>query len=230
METQFQQHGAFSSFKWRWVLYFIVFVVWTAWLINLWIANERRYIVFDCISDIDPYPVALVLGAAVTPEGDLGYYFRDRLDKAISLYEADQIEKILVSGEGGRYSYHEIEPAKDYLLRKNVNDQDIFLDYNSKNTFVSMYRAKYLYGIENALIISQDFHLPRALYLARRLDIDSYGCVADSEDYMERTEDRQREFFARVRAWLDINLNVSLTLTESSVDISGDGRQTWMGN
>ncbi len=230
METQFKQHGAFSKFKWRWVLYFIVFVVWMSWLINLWILNERRYIVFDCIRDIDPYPVALVLGAAVTNEGDLGYYFIDRLDKAIKLYEAGQVKKILVAGQGGRYAYNEIEPAKDYLLKNKVAQEDIFLDYNSKNTFSSMYRAKHLYNIDRALIISQDFHLPRSLYLARRLKIDSFGCVADSVDYMEKTEDRRREFFARVKAWLDINLNVSLTLSETSVDISGDGRQTWMAN
>jgi SanA protein len=230
METQFKQHGAFSKFKWRWVLYFIVFVVWISWLINLWILNERRYIVFDCIRDIDPYPVALVLGAAVTNEGNLGYYFIDRLDKAIKLYEAGQVKKILVAGQGGRYAYNEIEPAKDYLLKNKVAQEDIFLDYNSKNTFASMYRAKHLYNIDRALIISQDFHLPRSLYLARRLKIDSFGCVADSVDYMEKTEDRRREFFARVKAWLDINLNVSLTLSETSVDISGDGRQTWMAN
>lgn len=230
MEPQFQQHGAFSKFKWRWILYFIVFIAWTSWLINLWILNERSYIVYSCLEDIDPHPVAIVLGAALTPEGDLGYYFKDRLDKALVLYKAKQVEKILVAGEGGRYSYNEIEPAKDYLLRNNVNPEDIFLDYNSKNTFASMYRAKHLYNIDKALIVSQSFHLPRGLYLARRLDIDALACVADSADYMERTEDRQREFFARVRAWLDINLNVSLTLTESSVDISGDGTKTWMGN
>lgn len=228
MEPQFQQHGAFSKFKWRWVLYFLIFVTWSAWLINLWIANESRHIVFDCISDIDPHPVVLVLGAAVTPEGDLGYYFRDRLETAIDLYEAGQVSKILVSGKGGRYSYNEIEPAKDFLLKNNIRQSDIFLDYNSKNTFSSMYRAKHLYNIDEALIVSQDFHLPRALYLARRLDIDSYGCVADSEDYMDLSQDRQREFFARVKAWLDINLNVNLTLTETGVDIEDDGKKTWM--
>ncbi len=230
METQFNQYGAFSKFKWRWVLYFIIFIAWSAWLINLWIANERRYIVYDCLLDIDPYPVAIVLGAAVTPEGDLGYYFRDRLDKAIILYKADQVDNILVSGQGGRYSYYEIEPAKNYLLKNNINGKDIFLDYNSKNTFASIYRAKYLYGIESALIISQDFHLPRALYLARRLDINSLGCVADSQVYIKKTEDKQREFFARIKAWLDINLNISLTLTENSINLSEDGRKTWRGN
>lgn len=230
METQFKQHGAFSKFKWRWVLYFLIFIAWISWLINIWILHERSYIAFDCLLDIKPYPVALVLGAAVTNEGDLGYYFVDRLDKAIALYEAGQVEKILVAGQGGRYSYNEIEPAKDYLLKNKVKQKDIFLDYNSKNTFASMYRAKHLYNIDRALIISQNFHLPRALYLARRLNIDALGCVTDSQDYMEKYEDRRREFFARVKAWLDINLNVSLTLTETRVDISEDGRATWMAN
>ncbi len=230
METQFNQHGFFSNFKWRWVLYFIIFLVWSAWLINLWIANEKRYIVYDCISDIKPSPVAIVLGAAVTLEGELGYYFRDRLDKAIALYEANQISKILVSGQGGRYSYHEIEPAKNYLLQNNIDRKDIFLDYNSKNTFASIYRAKHLYEINEALIVSQVFHLPRALYLARKLDIKALGCIADSEDYVEKKEDRQREFFARIKAWLDINLNVSLILTEAPTNINEDGRQTWSGN
>ncbi len=230
METQYSQYGAFSKFQWRWLFYFIIFITWTAWLINLWILNERRYIVFDCLSDIDPYPVALVLGAAVTSDGELGHYFIDRLDLAIALYEAGQVDKILVAGQGGRYSYNEIEPAKDYLLKNKINQSDIFLDYNNKNTFASMYRAKNLYNIDKALIVSQDFHLPRSLYLARRLKIDAFGCSADSPNFIETKEDKRREFLARVKAWLDINLNVNLTLAETGVDISQDGKQTWKGN
>jgi SanA protein len=220
MNTQFKQYGAMSIFKWRWLFYLIILIIWSSWLINLWILNERRYIVYDCLNDIEAYPVALVLGAAVSIDGKLSHYFLDRLDTAIILYEANQVSKILVSGQGGRYSYNEIEPAKNYLLKNKVDPQDIFLDYNSKNTFASMYRAKNLYNVDEALIVSQNFHLPRALYLARRLKIDSLGCVAESQNYIEKKESRQREFFARVKAWLDINLNVSLLLKEVIVDIN----------
>ncbi len=227
MQAQYEQYGFLSKFKWRWVFYFVLFIVWSIWLINLWILNERRHIIYDCLQDIDPYPVAIVLGAAVTPEGNLGWFFINRLEAALALYQQQQVDKILISGQGGRYSYNEIEPAKEFLLKNKVESSDIFLDYNSKNTFSSLYRAKYLYGIDRALIISQDFHLPRALYLSRRLDIKALGCVADNNDYREDFEDKRREFMARVKAWLDINLNVSLTLTEAPVEINSDGRQTW---
>lgn len=230
MQTQYQQFSFGSKFKWRWIIYFLLFFAWVTWLINIWILNERSYIVYNCLTDIDEHKVALVLGAAVTNEGDLGWYFLQRLEVALELYQAGQVNKILVSGQGGRFAYNEIEPAKNWLLKNGVKAEDIFLDYNSKNTFASMYRAKYIYGVDEALIVSQNFHLPRAIYLARRLDIKALGCKANDDDFKANKDDRRRELLARVKAWMDINFNVSLTLTENPINISSDGRQTWFDN
>lgn len=228
--AEFKQKGFLSTFKWRWLFYLFLFGAWTAWLINSWILNEKNKIVFDCISDIEARPVVIVLGAALTNEGELGWFFEERLKVAISLYQAEQVEKILISGQGGRYSYNEIEPAKQYLLQNRVDPRDIFLDYNSKNTFSSIYRAKHLFNIEETLIVSQEFHLPRVLYLSDRLGIEALGCRADDQGLGQTFNSLRREFFARLKAWLDINLNVSLTISEAPIDISKDGRDTWLGN
>jgi SanA protein len=219
-------HFSFS-FKLRWLFYFIIFIIWSIWLINLNILNEKRYIVYDCFLDIDVYPVALVLGAGVSESGELGDFFINRLEKAVQLYQRGKVKKILISGYSSIYSQNEVKPARDFLLINQVKPEDIFVDYRAKNTFASLYRAKNLYGIDKVLIISQEFHLPRALYLANRLDLSPLACMADNSDYDNMKKVKRREFFAKMKAWLDINLNINLRLRETKFDISQDGRSSW---
>lgn len=148
---------------------------------------------------------ALVLGAGLLTNGKLAPIFKDRIDVAILLYQEKKVEKILVSGDDGTAIHNEVNPARDYLLTKGVLDSDIFLDHAGFDTYSSMYRARDVFRVESAIIVTQSFHLPRSVFLARRLGIDAYGLPADQHAYSIRNN--AREVLANVKAFLDITRN-----------------------
>ncbi|MCI5051373.1 MAG: YdcF family protein [Candidatus Pacebacteria bacterium] len=144
---------------------------------------------------------ALVLGAGVLDDGSMSPYLEDRVNAAIALYDNEQIENILVSGDNSRNTYNEVEPVKDYLLRQGVFSGDIYLDHAGFDTYDSLYRAKHIFGQEEIVIISQDYHIPRAVMIGRMLGIKTYGYP--SEEYNGTIKYRIREIAARVKIIYD---------------------------
>lgn len=214
--------------KWRWFLYLAIFGFWSLWLIQQRVDSFDNYIVDDCLHDIKGQRVAvLVLGAAVYGDKQVSPIFADRLDTAIELYEAGLVQKIIVSGDHGTVFYDEVGAGKDYLLKKDIPDQDIFLDHAGFDTYDSLYRAKQIFQTNSFLISTQDFHLSRALYIAKRLDLDAWGCRADKHFYQKIKTMKTREYFASIKAWLDVNLEAKPKFGGDTFDLSGDGRQTW---
>lgn len=209
-------------------MYLLFFSIWIFWLIGLRVSSYDRFIVGDCIADIRrERPAALVLGAAVYSDTVVSPVFADRLDTAIELYEAGLVKKIIVSGDHGRTTYDEVNVAKSYLSERNIPALDIFLDHAGFNTYNSMYRAKSVFQADSLLIVTQDFHLPRALYIANRLGIEAWGCQADKHEYAGIKNMENREKLASIKAWLDVNLGVKPKFLGSIFDLEGDGRQTW---
>jgi SanA protein len=176
---------------------------------------------------MDSYTVAIVPGAAVygkTPSSVL----EDRLNCAVMLYDKKKVKKILLSGDNGTKTYNELTPMLNYMLKRNVKREDIFMDYSGFRTYDTLFRAKYIYDIKDAVIVTQKFHLPRAIYIAQSLNIKVASMESDLRDYKDVIKNRTREFFARNLAWIDI------LITESNNDfsglkypISGNGELTW---
>ena len=217
-----------KQFFFRLFLYVLVFGLWSLWLLQQRVSSFSNYIVDDCLHDIKGQrPAVLVLGAAVYGGGDVSPVFADRLDTAIELYRAGLVRKILVSGDHGSAVYDEVNAAKDYLLARDIPAEDIFLDHAGFDTFDSLYRVKKIFQVDSFLVTTQDFHLPRALYIAKSLDLDAWGCRADKRFYKDIQQMKNREWLARVKAWLDVNLGVKPRFEGMSFDIEGDGRQTW---
>ncbi|HNU81372.1 MAG TPA: ElyC/SanA/YdcF family protein [bacterium] len=217
-----------KSFHWRWLLYFLIFGVWSLWLVQQRVNSFGNYIVDDCLHDIKGQrPVVLVLGAAVYENNQVSPVFADRLETAFELYQAGLVRKILVSGDHGHPLYDEVNAGKDYLLAKGVLPADIFLDHAGLDTYDSIYRAKKLFQVQSFLISTQDFHLYRSLYIAKRLNLDAYGCRADKRFYQNIKQMEQREWLAKIKAWLDINLGSEPRFSGDIFDLEGDGRQTW---
>ena len=179
------------------------------------------------IGEVDHAPVAIVLGAKVKADGEPSDILRDRLLTAIDLYRAGSIDKILVSGDDGQVEYDEVNAMRLYLLAADVDPDDIFLDHAGFDTYDSMARANKVFGITKAIVVTQKYHLPRALYLADAFGIEAQGVVADRQTYLGILRYQARELLADTKAVIDVIFHVSPHFLGDAIDVTGDGRVTW---
>jgi len=169
----------------------------------------------------------IVLGAYVRPNGSLSPALRERLDTGLDLYQKMIAPKILVTGDHGTVKYNEVQAMKDYLLSKNVPEQDIFMDHAGFDTYDSIYRARDVFGVKRAIVVSQDFHVPRVVYIGRALGLEVYGVNSTGGYYPWWYGVVIREWFARVKAMLDVDILHPLPkFLGPAIDIAGDGRVT----
>ncbi len=198
------------------LLIFVVFVV------NIDIYLETKSYIFNNVEDVPNAEAALIPGAAILKNGAPAPIFLDRVDMAIKLYQAKKVSKILVSGDNSTVTHNEVNPVRVYLLSKGIPDQDIFLDHAGFDTYSTMYRARDIFGVSSVLITSQSFHLPRAVFIARRLGMRAYGVNADSGHIL--LQNNIREGFAEVKAVFNLLLNRIPKYLGDKIPITGDGR------
>ncbi|RRT93808.1 hypothetical protein EGI88_02815 [Empedobacter falsenii] len=150
------------------------------------------------------YRVAVVFGAKVQANGQPTRFLKDRLDAAIRLYKEDQVDVILLSGEKLHENFNEIDVMEKYLLDRGVKIEDTYLDGAGLDTYSTIYRTKNIYQFDKVILISQSYHLKRALFLGKVFGLDCIGYNADSGPY--KTEGKQifREILANIKALLDI--------------------------
>ncbi len=175
-------------------------------LINWHIQRSTAGRIFTDVADVPPQPVAIVLGARVYRDGRPSHALEDRLAVARDLLRSGKVERILVSGDHGLHTYDEVHVMRDWLLREGIDDRLIYMDHAGFRTLDSMVRAVEVFGIERAVICTQAFHLPRALYLAEAAGMDAVGIEADRRVLLGVAYNHSREQLARVRAWLDIHI------------------------
>ena len=132
---------------------------------------------------------------------------QDRADTALELYHKGKIQKFLVSGDNRRVDYNEVIVVKNYLVQKGVPENDIFLDYAGFDTYDSLYRARDIFQVKELVIVTQKFHLPRAIYLGRELGLKVVGFGADRRQYRNIEFNLFREKIANIKAFLDLKLN-----------------------
>ena len=172
--------------------------------------------------------VALVPGASVASNGTLSPVLKERADKAAELYEAGIVSKILVTGDNSTLQYDEVYPVGKYLLALGIPQQDIFLDYAGFDTYSSMYRARSVFGVTSVLIVSQEYHLPRAVFIARSLGMNAYGVDASQgEKYLLYS---LREIPASIKAALDLMFARVPKYLGTQFPIGGSSMQTWVGS
>jgi SanA protein len=128
-------------------------------------------------------PVAIVFGAGLRRDGGPTPVLRDRIDTAVELYRAGKVKKLLMSGDNRFVDYNEPGAMKAYAIQLGMPEQDIVLDYAGRRTYDTCYRAKHIFGVEQALVVTQRFHLPRAVYTCNALGIQASGVLADRGDY-----------------------------------------------
>ena len=148
--------------------------------------------------------VAVILGAAILKNNNLSPILRERADRAVELYQVGKVEKILVTGDNSTLAHNEVNPVRLYLLENNISNQDIFLDYAGFDTYSSMYRARDIFLADSMMVVSQSFHLPRALFIARALGLNAYGLEADQGESHYLLKNYVREMLANVKAVFDV--------------------------
>lgn len=144
----------------------------------------------------------LVLGAYVQPDGQVSEMLRDRLEMGYALYAAGKAPKIIVSGDHGTVEYDEVNAMRAYLQEKGVPREDIFMDHAGFDTYDSLYRAKEVFLADKVIVVSQEYHVLRALYIAKNIGLEAAGVGADTYVYGGMEYYRMREYPARVKAFL----------------------------
>jgi SanA protein len=177
--------------------------------------------IYSDVMTIPHSQTAIILGAAILKDDGLSPVLKDRADSAIFLYKTGTIEKILVTGNNDSLSYNEVDPVRTYLMKNGIPANAIFLDHAGFDTYSSMYRAKAIFQVQSAIIVSQSFHLPRSVFIARSLGISAYGFNADHGHYLFKNY--VRESFANVKAVLDLIFNRQPKYLGTTVPISGTG-------
>jgi SanA protein len=156
------------------------------------------------VSEAPEEQVAIVYGAAVYRNGRLSGVLRDRMETAITLYENGQVQKIIVSGDNQDPDYNEPGAMMAYAVQRGVPPADIQPDYAGLRTYDTCYRAKYIFQVESAVLITQDFHLPRALFTCNALGIEAIGVTADRQPYRGARWYETRETAATLVALWDV--------------------------
>jgi SanA protein len=171
---------------------------------------------------------ALVLGAQVKPDGDPSAMLADRIAAAEDLYRAHKVDKLLLSGDHGQWSYDEVGTMRKRLLADGVRPRDLFTDHAGFDTWDSAQRARKVFGARSVIVVTQDFHMARALYAARHAGLQATGYSADRRGYgavMARL--RVREALARVKIVADVLSGAGPHFLGPRIPITGDGRRSW---
>lgn len=174
--------------------------------LRAWVGQQTAEQIFARAEDVPSRSVAIVLGAGYWPSGRLSDALADRMDTAIELYGAGKANKLLLTGDNRFADYNEPAAMAAYAEDRGVPREDLVLDYAGRRTYDSCYRAVAIFGVEQAIVVTQAFHLPRALYTCNHLGIETVGVVADRHTYVRATWFQVREVFALIRAWLDVTL------------------------
>jgi SanA protein len=155
--------------------------------------------------DWPPPRVAVVFGASVYGNGELSPILADRVNTAIALYRAQIVDRILVSGDARHRSYNEPKAMYDYLISHAVAPKDAIVDTSGRSTYETCLRAKEVFGLKRAVLVSQGFHLSRALYIANQLGLDAVGMAGDMKTEQEIDYQGVREWAAELKAYLNLH-------------------------
>lgn len=184
-----------------------------------------RIITAEEAEELSGIDCAVVLGAGVR-NGKPTPMLRDRILTGISLYESGAVPKVIMSGDHGSDDYDEVNVMKNFAMDKGIPDEDIFMDHAGFSTYETLYRAKEVFEADKVIIVTQKYHLYRALYIAEKLGIEAYGVPADQEDYAGQLKRDAREILARIKDFATCIIKPEPTYLGDKIPVSGSGSLT----
>ena len=175
------------------------------------------------LEDID---CILVLGCFVKDDGRPSDMLHDRLTRGVELYDQGAAPKLLMSGDHGREEYDEVAAMKQFAIDEGIPSEDVFMDHAGFSTYESIYRAKEIFQADKLLIVTQEYHLYRALYIADQLGVEAYGVSSDYHTYVGQFMRDFREMLARVKDCATCIFKPEPTYLGEAIPIFGDGNLT----
>lgn len=202
----------------------IIIIVIIVFGINLYVkisTNKQIIKENDCtkLSDVD---CIIILGAGIWGDKP-SPMLEDRLLEGIKLYQNSVSDKIIMSGDHGRREYDEVNIMKNYAIEKGIPSENIFMDHAGFSTYESIYRAKDIFEAKKVVIVTQEYHLYRALYIANQLGLEAYGVGADPRQYVGATYRELREILARDKDFIKCIFKPEPTYLGDTIPVSGNG-------
>ena len=185
-----------------------------------------RILSMETVTEIENADCILVLGCLVKNSGEPSHMLEDRLRRAVELYQSGAAPKLLMSGDHGRKDYNEVDAMKQYAIEQGIFSEDVFMDHAGFSTYESIYRAKEIFTAEKIIIVTQEYHLYRALYIAEKLGLDAYGVSSDYRIYYNQTMRDAREVLARIKDFFYAWFRPEPTYLGEQIPISGNGDVT----
>ena len=209
------------------LLILLLFLILAVITVNLVVVlNTRDRIISHEELDFDSADCILVLGAGVREDGSPSHMLTDRLLVGIELYEQGAAPKLLMSGDHGTVDYDEVNTMKRFAIDAGVPADDIFMDHAGFSTYESMIRARDVFGVKRVIVVTQEYHLYRALWLAQQLGLEAVGVPADLRTYIGQNFRDTREIAARCKDFLTGIFQPAPTYLGDPIDIHGSGSVT----
>jgi vancomycin permeability regulator SanA len=171
-----------------------------------WVYYAYQDAIYTDPAEVPAAPVAIVFGAGLNRDGSPSLMLAHRVDAAVELYRAGKVSRLLMTGDNSRAEYNEVEAMKERAVASGVPADRVNLDYAGFRTYDSAYRARAIFGIERAVLVTQRYHLPRALFLARSFGIEAVGLAAGLESYPRQEFFNLRELAALSVSWYEVNV------------------------
>lgn len=188
------------------------------------LSTSERIISVEEAAELDADCI-LVLGAGVNGEQP-SLMLADRLERGLQLYFAGASEKLLMSGDHGRVDYDEVNVMKEQAVLAGAESSDVFMDHAGFSTYESLYRARDVFLAKRVIIVTQPYHLPRALYIAEELGLEAWGVGAEGEDYYGQSYRNAREVLARAKDVFFCLSKPEPTFLGETIPVWGDGNAT----
>lgn len=195
--------------------------------INFYVVNKTKskIVTEKQAKELENVDCILVLGAGIW-EDKPSPMLEDRLLQGITLYNNQTSSKIIMSGDHGKKEYDEVNVMKDFAIEKGVKSEDIFMDHAGFSTYDSVYRAKEIFKAQKIIIVTQKYHLHRALYVAEKLGIEAYGVASNPREYRGQVVRELREVLARDKDFFKCIIKPEPTYLGDTIPVSGNGDAT----
>ena len=210
----------------KWGILMILIIIIIIFGINFYVKlSTNKLIVKNDSKKLDNADCVLVLGAGIW-NNEPSPMLKDRLDVALSLYNDNKVSKIIMSGDHTKENYDEVNVMKKYAIDRGVKSEDIFMDHAGISTYDSIYRAKNIFKVNKMIIVTQEYHLYRSLYIAKCLNIEAYGVQATPKKYSGDFVREVREILARDKDFIKSIFKPKSKYLGSVIPVSGNGNDT----